>query len=249
MAEPSSSDRPATPDPHDERERWRQAMRDRFERWLDETLEADELPPGIAGELAEEVAGDAVGAAESCDLYSLWSAMTALTQEVKLQGRAFKQLTEVVQETAAVDDEPEEALFEADPERLLEALLAARDRLKRGLEAAREHLDRAQREIESSLLSRLMRPPRDLLEAARALERGYQMSFEWLDDTLRELGVTEIDCLDRPFDPLRMNAVQVEVTAEVAEGTVLEVIKPGYELSTEGHSRLLRHCEVKVARR
>lgn len=255
MTEPrSSSSSPPPSEPAaapDEREQWRQAMRARFERWLDEASQAAELPAGIAAEVAREVEEDRTGAAGSCDLYSLWSAMTALTQEVKLQGRTFKQLALLVQEQAATaaDDEADEA-DGPDPDKLLEALLAARDRLKRGLQAAREHLDQARRDSEASLLRRLIPTrSRDLPAAVRELERGYELSCEWLDDTLRGLGVTEIECLGRPFDPRRMNAVEVELTAQAAEGTVLEVIRPGYELSAGGHRRLLRHCEVKVARR
>jgi len=224
-------------------------MRARFERWLEEASGAAELPAGIAAEVAQEVEADSAGATAACDLYSLWSAMTALTQEVKLQGRAFKQLALAVQQQAtAADTTADGEADEPDPDELLEALLATRDRLKRGLEAAREHLDRARRDSEASLLRRLIPRSRDLPEAVRALERGYQMSFEWLDDTLRGLGVTEIECLGHPFDPRRMNAVQIEVAAQAAEGTVLEVIRPGYELSAGGRRRLLRHCEVKVAR-
>ena len=31
-----------------------------------------------------------------CDFYALWAGMTALTQEVKLQGRAFKELNDTL---------------------------------------------------------------------------------------------------------------------------------------------------------
>ena len=69
----------------------------RFEAWLDCVL-ADEPPPaGVAAELLRELeAGDAPDAGEQADQFALWAAMTALTQEVKLQGRAFGRLHEAL---------------------------------------------------------------------------------------------------------------------------------------------------------
>src|SRR5208337_898955 len=79
-----------------------------FEAWLDRAM-ADEQPPqGLtAGLLAALENGDPLPPLESgqpgssgCDLYSLWSALTAHTQEVRLQGRTFKQLNETLSQSA-----------------------------------------------------------------------------------------------------------------------------------------------------
>ena len=79
-----------------------------FEAWLDRSI-ADEQPPqGLtAGLLAALENGDPLPPLESeqtgsrgCDFYSLWAAMTALTQEVRLQGRTFKQLNETLNRSA-----------------------------------------------------------------------------------------------------------------------------------------------------
>lgn len=63
----------------------------RFEAFLDETLAAAEPPQGIAAEILAEAAAEEP--APFRDFYSMWAALTALTQEVRLQGRAFKQLS------------------------------------------------------------------------------------------------------------------------------------------------------------
>jgi molecular chaperone GrpE len=63
---------------------------------------ADEKPPeGIAKEvLAALEQGsfpeEAPAGGPESDLYSMWSAVTALTQEVRLQGRSFKELSETL---------------------------------------------------------------------------------------------------------------------------------------------------------
>src|ERR1019366_4568746 len=83
-----------------------------FEAWLDRNLDraiADEQPPqGLTVELLSALEnGDPLPPLESeqpgsrgCDLYSLWAAVTALTQEVRLQGRTFKQLNEALSQSA-----------------------------------------------------------------------------------------------------------------------------------------------------
>ena len=64
----------------------------RFEKWLDEVLAEEKPLEGIEPELLSELeAGNS--SVNKDDLYSTWSAMTALTQEVKLQGRAFRELS------------------------------------------------------------------------------------------------------------------------------------------------------------
>ena len=61
------------------------------------------------------------------DRYRMWAALTALTQEVKLQGRSFKQLSDTLaRETAKPRSRKE----------VLDGLLELRERLLRGVEAA-----------------------------------------------------------------------------------------------------------------
>ena len=83
-----------------------QAVRDRimrsFEAWLDAVLAREEPPEGIDGEILSELAagedegGGSVDPDKGSDLSSLWAATTLLAQEVKLQGRTFKQLNDTL---------------------------------------------------------------------------------------------------------------------------------------------------------
>jgi hypothetical protein len=131
---------------------------------------------------------------------------------------------------------------------MLKAVLDLRDRLVRGLQAAREHLKEVSGTPERTWLRGLLGRGNDrtghLTEAARAFEKGYVLTLDRLDELLGSLDVREIDCAGQPFDPRYMNAVDVQETSEAPEGTVLEVYRPGYVWKGE----LFRQPEVKVAR-
>src|SRR6266853_3361726 len=81
-------------------DRDREEILRRFEALLDSALAAEEPPAGIDAEILSavmgggvaEAAGNGIGKDRRCDSYALWTAMTALTQEIKLQGRAFQEL-------------------------------------------------------------------------------------------------------------------------------------------------------------
>jgi len=66
----------------------------RFEVWLDEVLADESAPEGLIKDILERLQTDEGPASEpeSSDLYSLCSAVTALTEETRVQGRAFKEL-------------------------------------------------------------------------------------------------------------------------------------------------------------
>ena len=70
----------------------------RFEKWLDEVLTEQKPLGGIDPELLSELEGESKAHGQDSspnrnDVYSTWGAITALTQEVKLQGRAFRELS------------------------------------------------------------------------------------------------------------------------------------------------------------
>ncbi len=65
-----------------------------------------------------------------------------------------------------------------------------------------------------------------------------------MDESLQQLGVAEIQCVDSPFDPRTMNAADIEETGDVSDGTVLQIYRAGYMIDNE----VLRPAQVKVAR-
>ena len=223
----------------------------RFEAWLDRVLAAEEPPQGIAAELLASLSAETAANTDGqCDLYSMRAAVTSLTQEVKLQGRSFKQLSETLAPLADMAPQLAEMQREAQERarrEVLDVLLDLRDRLGRGFETARANQtkmrDAQQSNWQARLLARLSFM-RQASEGLAALVEGYRLSLERLDDVLAQSDVREIDCQGQPFDPGTMYAVDVEETEQAAEGTVVEVYRTGYEWKGEVH----RAAQVKVAR-
>lgn len=230
----------------------------RFEEWLDVALAAEEPPRGIDAEILAAVTGgseDGVRAAPTA-AYSLWAAMTALTQEVKLQGRSFKELNDTLGSQASRIAERERELQRETERRcrkeVLGVLIDLRDRLVRGLESVRaseaaitEAAPRSWRtRIFPRLFSQAGRPNDDATgETLAALTKGYELGLERLDQTLEEFNAREIPCEGQAFDPRRMNAIDRQESGAVPEGTVIEVYRSGYEWNGE----LFRPAQVKVS--
>jgi len=223
----------------------------RFEGWLDSVLAREEPPQGIAAELLSALTAEAGASADGqCDLYSMWAAVTALTQEVKLQGRTFKQLSDTLAPVADLALQLPQAQRKAQEQargEMLDVLLDLRDRLARGLEAARASQAKMRESQLSTWTARLLARHesfRYASEALAALEEGYQISLDRLDDVLVQFDVREIPSLGQAFDPRSMHVVDVEETTEAMDGTVVEVYRVGYEWQGAVH----RPAQVKVAR-
>lgn len=75
------------------------------------------------------------------------------------------------------------------------------------------------------------------------LVQGVALVHSQLLEVLARFGVTPIDALGQPFDPNLHESVSQQVRTDVAPGTVIEVLQPGYRL----HERVLRPAKVVVA--
>lgn len=235
----------------------------RFEALLDSALASEAQPSGIDSEILSSVMTGSEDTAEDsndrrCDAFALWSAMTALTQETKLQGRAFQELNrtfaaqmEKIAEELRTAYAERDRMLQREAERrcrreALSALIDLRDRLGRGRESVRAS------EIEIAAASpagwweRLWgkRAVNSGADAVAALIRGYELGIERLDQTLNEFNAREIRCQGESFDPRRMNAIESEESATVPAGIVLEVYRSGYEWNGE----VFRPAQVKVSR-
>lgn len=234
-----------------------------FERWLDEALAAEERPDGIDAELLAALDDDAFEPGEEdsrrreADSYAVWAALTALTQEVKLQGRAFKELHGALSADAARQPaELRAVLLERDREiereserecrrEILGALIDLRDALGRGLESVRAAAADLPGPQAQSWLRRIVSPG-DAGATSRtitALTTGYELVLARLDQVLEDFDVREVVCLGQPFDPRRMNAVDRETAEDLPGGTVLEVYRTGYEWNGD----VFRTAHVKVS--
>jgi hypothetical protein len=230
----------------------------RFEALLDSALASEAPPSGIEAEILSSVMAGAEDNDRRCDSFALWAAMTALTQESKLQGRAFQELNRTLAaQMERVADELRAAHAERD--RMLQreaerrcrrealgALIDLRDRLGRGRESVRACEIEASAAGGAGWWQRVFRKQAadPTTGALAALIRGYELGIQRLDAALQEFNAREIHCQGERFDPRRMNAIESEESAAVPGDTVLEVYRSGYEWNGE----VFRAAQVKVSR-
>jgi molecular chaperone GrpE len=255
----------------------REAVLREFQTSLDSALGEEQPFPGLAADLLTATEnGEPLPPVEGrCDLYSLWSAVTALAQELKLQSRTFKQVndtlaqlpeavsTAIRQDSSAEltdpvekeeeKEEPEAGLamtHEWRPEKLhIDLLLDLRDRLERGLNSVHEAsaglVTRSRRIRWTRWFGADIEEQSQTREILIALEKGYTLTLDRLDEALRDCDVNPILCEGKEFDSHRMTAVELEETDSMPEGTVIGVYRSGYEWQGE----VYRSAQVKVARR
>lgn len=76
-----------------------------------------------------------------------------------------------------------------------------------------------------------------------AYKAGFTMILHQLEETLKDIGVTEIKALGEPFNPELHNAVIMVDADNLEPNTVAEVLQNGYEYD----GKVIRHAMVKVA--
>ena len=75
-------------------------------------------------------------------------------------------------------------------------------------------------------------------------KKGVMMTLDKAAKALENLNITEIEALNKPFDPNFMNAVQQVPPAEGQEsGDVVQVFQKGYKIG----DKIIRHAMVVVA--
>ena len=75
-------------------------------------------------------------------------------------------------------------------------------------------------------------------------KKGVMMTLDKAAKALENLNITEIEALNKPFDPNFMNAVQQVPPAEGQEsGDVFQVFQKGYKIG----DKIIRHATVVVA--
>jgi molecular chaperone GrpE len=117
---------------------------------------------------------------------------------------------------------------------IYKSILDVRDSLVRGVKKTRFHLDKM-----SAL--RKMAAGAPLLNS---LIEGQEVALQRLDDCLRYNRIMEMDAKGKVFDPHTMCVTATLETDAVPEGTVVEILRPGYMMG----DAVLRCAEVRVAR-
>lgn len=251
-------------------------LEERMLEWLRQTLAEEPPPGGVAEEFLEEMQSPHGGEqSDPEDLMSLWSAMTALSQDVRLQGRSFHDLQDhfgpleeklsrmleaheqVLETTRHFAVHHKEAVREAADGaaektrlRVAELLMDLRHRMIRGSEGVqqtKESLEEAlaERNASRTFFQRLFAPSEIELPSLASLDKGYQLGLDRLDEIMAEWRIVPIEPLGQLFDPLTMNALDVGDHPDAEDGTVVEVFREGY--TRDG--KVLRHAQVKVCRK
>ncbi|MEG0570763.1 MAG: nucleotide exchange factor GrpE [Oscillospiraceae bacterium] len=74
-------------------------------------------------------------------------------------------------------------------------------------------------------------------------KKGVEMIFTQLSQSLKEIGVEEIEAMNMPFDPQFHNAVNQIEDENFAANTVCQVFQKGYKIG----DKVVRHAVVIVA--
>lgn len=82
----------------------------------------------------------------------------------------------------------------------------------------------------------------DLSDEVSKFLEGFKMIYTSLMTIFKEIGVSEIDCLGKEFDPVYAQAVLVEQDNTKPAGVVLEVLTKGYKYK----DKIIRPAMVKV---
>jgi molecular chaperone GrpE len=109
--------------------------------------------------------------------------------------------------------------YEMGEKNIIEKLLPIVDNFERGIEALSEE------------------------ELKSPVGEGMKLIYKQLTDTLKEMGVEEIEAEGKEFDPELHNAVMHEENDEYEENVIIEVLQKGYKF----HDAVIRHSLVKVA--
>lgn len=185
---------------------------------------------------------------EEADLFSIFVELAALRNETRAQARLvkdaidrFRDVFETLQSShTLLEQDLKRTRAEADNQErmllkpLLLDIIDIRDRLAAGLKPAAT----VPRWYQRFLANRQH-------EAAQSWREGLGMTLRRIDTLLANRRVIPAETVGRPFDPRIATAVATVAGPDVADGIVIEDVRPGFLWQGE----LLRPAEVVVARR
>lgn len=207
---------------------------EQFSRWL------EDRDPASIDAVALEEADDA-----STDLFSLYTELAALKNEVRLESRQMKNAMEkfsAVFDTLQQSNERQaramdalhrtenQALIDAES-RLLLDIIDLRDRLVAGQDIAQSY--------RASGLARFSSAPADFVSR---LADGMAISVRRVDELLARYQVQSVEAIGHRFDPDTMQANVVEDHSNLPDGSVVTELRKGYVRNGER----LRLTEVIV---
>lgn len=163
---------------------------------------------------------------------------------------------EITEKESDCDEQSEETVPEQAENKIAEELAAVKDQLLRTMAEYDNFRKRSVREKEGlrvDIIANVMTkflPILDNLERALSAEcsdENYKKGVEMIDDsfleTLKSLGVEEIESDGVPFDPTMHQAVHRLKSDDAESGTVLQTFAKGYKIG----DKVIRFAMVAVA--
>ena len=205
----------------------REELLERFAKWLDVILEHEEPPTGAEAELLEALEAEETDDTlplDGHDQFAMWSALTSLTQEVRIQGRTFKELADRLDHVQLPDPNAlSESIAKGLSPELSELFRAVR-------EEAFQQVDRARSETKAAVRSEAIKT---LLDMRDRLERGLTTSKSMENET--------------PSPPKRRRwSFWGRVPQPVAEPSErITALTQGYQMSLERLDETLRGWGVQ----
>lgn len=168
-----------------------------------------------------------------------------------------KNKKEVVDEkNAIVEEEVDTTVQNSEIDELKSQNTELNDKLLRHLAEFDNYKKRTHKEKEEMMLYSKSLCIKDILSVVdnfeRALEieckdeefkKGMEMIFTQLDETLKKLGVCEIESLNQQFNPEIHNAINQVEDENFGENTICQVFQKGYKIG----DKVIRHAMVVVA--
>jgi molecular chaperone GrpE len=200
---------------------------------------------------------------EKLDLFSLYSEIKALKNEIKIESRHIKQGFIGMQEALAQRDENSLLLGEQEknePELapLLDGIIDLYDRIHASIRALPESVQlerqpeqkekkifwsrrRKKEEKERKERAQLLQREQDMIASMRA---GQLMLLDRILGLLLAWDITPVAALEQRFDPHTMRALGTDTLPDLADGTVSAEVRTGFQQQ----GRVLRLADVRVNR-
>lgn len=145
---------------------------------------------------------------------------------------------EAAEEAAAGEDpkesaEEEKKAGEAESERYMRLMAEFQNYKRRAAKEKTDTLQYANEKIVAELLPVLDNFERALVtetEDTDGYVKGMQLIFEQLYKALENAGLSEIEAMDKEFDPNVHNAVMTETIEDKEDGVITKVLQKGYKL-------------------
>ncbi len=183
---------------------------------------------------------------QKTDLFSLFTELAALRNEVKLESRQVKNALDLFKDTFDTLQTSQEQLIKELEQCRSEQNRQLRDNIRSLFLAFLDIYDRIEAGAATlnsyRLSSWTTQFCRKEIRLIRGLQEGQAMTLRRLEQLLARYQIRPLEALNKPLDPHSMQAVEVEYQPQLENGIVTGELRKGFMWEEE----VLRQAEVKV---